>query len=92
MFNGWSAHDIIGSLNKKEVRAALLDFGLNPKCFRTWDSIEKLILTSSDTIKTTLHQSAIAKGNIEEQHRMEVLKCRLEARAMVRNVRRRLGK
>lgn len=90
-FNGWSAHDIIGSLTRTEVRLALLDHGIRPNCFRTWDAIEAMIMTSSDEVKSVLYQSAIAKSNIEEQHRLTTLKRQREARAVARNVRRRLG-
>lgn len=91
MFEGWSAHDIIGPLNKTEVRATLLGCEIPPTCFRTWDSIENMIMTSSEAVKMILHQSAIVKQKVEEQHRIEVLKRQREARATVRNVRRRLG-
>lgn len=92
MFEGWSAHNIIGTLNKAEVEAALLDFKKPASSFRTWDSIEAMIMSSSDDVKTILYQSAIAKKDVEKQHEANVLKRRREARAMVRNVRRRLGK
>lgn len=39
-FNNWSAHDIVGPINKREVCAALLDYEINKFCFRTWDTIE----------------------------------------------------
>jgi hypothetical protein len=33
LFDGWSAYDIVGPLNKKEVRAALLDYEIEKSCF-----------------------------------------------------------
>ena len=90
-FNGWSAYDIVGSLNKKEVRAILLDYDIERSCFRTWDTIEEMILASSDEVKSVVYESALAKGRIEEEHRIEVLKRKREEKKMARNVRRRLG-
>ena len=90
-YEGWSSHDIIGTLNRAEVKAALLDQKLLTLDFRTWNSIDKMIQSSSDMVKTILHESAMAKKDVEDQHRASVLKRRREARAMVRNVRRRLG-
>ena len=69
IFDGWSAHDIVGCLNKREVRAALLDYDIDRSCFRTWDSIEEMILKSSDEVKEVLYQSAVTKGNVEDEHR-----------------------
>jgi hypothetical protein len=88
LFTGWSAHDIVGSLNKSEVRRALLDYDLEKGCFRTWDSIERMLLFASDEIKGAIHRSAIVKGKIEEEHRNAVLKRDREYKKMVRNVRR----
>lgn len=90
-FDGWSAHEIVGSLNKKEVRAALLDYGIERSCFRTWDTIEEMILSSTDEVKEVLYRSGVAKGNVEEEHRNVMRKRRREALEMSRNVRRRLG-
>ena len=90
-FNGWSAYDIVGSLNKKEVRAILLDYDIERSCFRTWDTIEEMILASSDEVKSVVYESALAKGRIEEEHRIEVLKRKREEKKMARNVCRRLG-
>ena len=90
-FAGWSAYDIVGPLNKREVRGALLDFDIEKKWFRSWDSIEDMILNASDDVKNALYQSAMVKKKVEERHRMDVLKRRLDYQTMVRNVRRRLG-
>lgn len=90
-FDGWTAHDIIGTLNKREVETALLDQKVPPSSFRSWNSVERMILSSSDQVKTILYESAIAKKDVEDQHQAMVSKRRREARAMVRNVRRRLG-
>ena len=65
-FEGWTAYDIIGFLNKAEVRLALLDFDLEKSCFRSWNSIENMILNTSDDVKDALYQSALAKKKIEE--------------------------
>ena len=91
-FHGWSAHEIVGSLNKKEVRVALLDYEIDRSCFRTWDSIERMILESSDDVKETLYRCGLAKGKVEEEHRMMIRKRRREELQMSRNVRRRSGK
>lgn len=90
-FHGLSAHDIIGPLNKREVRTALLDYEIEKSCFRTWDSVERMILRSSDEVKEVLFQCGEAKRVVEEEHHMSGLKRRREARVMSRNVRRRLG-
>ena len=90
-FNGFSAYDIVGSLNKREVRALLLDYDIERGCFRTWDTIEEMILASSDEVKNVVYQSALAKRKVEEQHRMENLKRKREEELTARNVRRRLG-
>lgn len=90
-FNGWSAYDIVGSLNRKEVRAALLDFNIERGCFRTWDTIEDMILASSDEVKSVVYESALAKKKVEEQHRTEILKRKREEEFTARSVRRRLG-
>jgi hypothetical protein len=50
-FDNWSAHDIIGPLNKREVCAALLDFEIERKYFRTWDTIEEMVVNSTDEVK-----------------------------------------
>jgi hypothetical protein len=90
-FYGWSAYDIVGLLTKKEIRSALLDFQIEKSCFRTWDSIEDMILTSSDEVKAVVYESAMAKKKIDEQHRIAVLKRKLEDQTIARIVRRRLG-
>ena len=90
-FDGWSAHDIIGPLNKKEVRTALLDYEIEKSSFRSWDSVERMILRSSDEVKEVLFQCGQAKKRVEDEHRICGLKRRREARMMSRNVRRRLG-
>ena len=90
-FDGWSAVDIVGSLNKREVRALLLDFGIEKSCFRSWDAIEEMILGASDEVKDVVYQSAKTKENIEERHRLEMRKRRLETQVMMRNIRRRIG-
>ena len=91
IFNGWSAHEIVGPLNKAEVRKALLDYDVEKSSFRTWDSIEKMVLGSSDEIKEALYQSGMTKKKIEDEHRIETLKRRQEAQRIERNVRRRIG-
>ena len=91
LFDGRSAVDIVGSLNKKEVRALLLEHGIEKSCFRSWDAIEDMILGASDEVKNIVFQGAKAKGDIEEQHRHEVRKRHVEAQALMRNVRRRIG-
>ena len=90
--NGWTAHDIVGPLNKKEVRAALLDYEIERSSFRTWDSIEEMVLTSSDEVKNVLYESGLAKKKVEEEAEKVARKRRAEARAMSRNVRRRIGR
>ena len=89
-FTGWSAHDIVGPLNKSEVRGCLLDFNLEKACFRTWDSIEQMIWTVSDDVKNVIYRCAMAKRNVKQQHRVSVLKRKREYQKMTRNVRRRL--
>ena len=91
IFNGWSAYDIVGSLNKKEIRALLLDYDIERGSFRTWDAIEDMILASSDEVKNVVYQSALAKRKVEEQHWIEILKRKREEELQARNVRRRLG-
>ena len=90
-FQGWSAYDIVGPLNKAEIRAALLDFQIERSCFRTWDSIEDMILSSSDEVKRVVYESAVTKKNVEDQHRLAVCKRHLENQTMERNTRHRLG-
>lgn len=90
-FEGWSAYDIVGPLNKREVGAALLDYQIERVCFRTWDSIEDMLLSSSDEIKNAVYQSAVVKRKVEEEHRLAVRKRHREVENMNRNVRRRLG-
>ena len=90
-FHGWSAYDIVGPLNKAEIRAALLDYQIERSCFRTWDSIEDMILKSSDEVKRVVYESAITKKNVEEQHRIASCKRHREVQNMQRNTRRRLG-
>lgn len=60
-FNGWSVYDIVGPLNKNEVRAALLDYEIGRGCFRTWDSIEDMLSSSSDEVKNAVYQTALVK-------------------------------
>jgi hypothetical protein len=90
-FEGWSAHDIVGSLNKAEVRSALLDFDLEKSCFRSWNSIEHMILNTSDDVKNAIYQSALAKEKVEEHHRRAMLKRKREYEMIVRNMRRRMS-
>ena len=90
-FQGWSAHEIVGPLNRSEVRAALLDHGIQRNCFRTWNTIERMVLESSDEIKTILYQCGLTKAKLEEQHRLMVAKRHREDLMMTRNIRRRLG-
>lgn len=90
-FENWSAYDIAGPLNKAEIRSALLDFEIERKCFRTWRSIEEMILSSSDMVKRVVYESSLAKRKIEEEHRQRVVKRKREHQALARNVRRRLG-
>ena len=86
-FHGWSAYDIVGPLNKAEIRAALLDYQIERSCFRTWDSIEDMILSSSDEIKRIVYESAVTKKNVEEQQRLTSRKRHREIRNMERNTR-----
>lgn len=90
-FDGWSAHDIVGPLNRSEVRGALLDHGIQRNCFRTWNTIERMVLESSDEIKNILYQCGLTKARVEEQHRLVVAKRRREDLLIARNVRRRIG-
>lgn len=90
-FYGWSAHDIVGPLTKGEIRSALLEFEIEKSSFRTWDSIEDMILRSSDEVKVVLYESGMAKKKIDEQHRIAVIKRKREEETITRNVRRRLG-
>lgn len=90
-FEGWRACDIVGSLNKSEVRSVLLDFDLEKSCFRSWDSIENMISNSSDEVKDVLYRSALAKKKVEEQHRAATLKRKREYKELLRNTRRRMG-
>ena len=64
-FDGWTAYDIIGPLNKREVRAVLLDFEIQKSNFRDWDSVERMILGSSDEVKNVLFRCGEAKRNVE---------------------------
>ena len=64
-FDDRSAVDIVGSLNKKEVRALLLDYGIEKACFQSWDAIEEMIFGASDEVKNVVFQGAKAKGDIE---------------------------
>jgi hypothetical protein len=89
-YDGWTAHDIIGPLNKREVRAALLDFEIQKSNFRNWDSVERMVLGSSDDVKNVLFRCGEAKRKVEDEHRICMLKRRRESRMMSRNVRRRL--
>jgi hypothetical protein len=90
-FKDWTAYDIVGPLNKREVRAALLDFKLEKGCFRTWDTIEMMLGTCSDEVKTVIYDSAMSKKAAEESHRIDVLKRRRETKTFECNVRRRIG-
>ena len=90
MFNGWSAYDIVGTL-KSEVLAALLDYSIERSCFRTWDSIEDMLMNSSDDVKSAVYRSQMAKAKVEEEHRISTMKRHREAQEMSRKVRRRLG-
>lgn len=90
-FAGWSAHQIIGTLNRNEVRAALLEFKMEKSSFRTWDTIEKMILESSDDVKRVLYECGVTKANVERQHQISGLKQHREAMAMARNIRRHIG-
>jgi hypothetical protein len=90
-FENWSAYDIVGPLNRAEVRAVLLDYGFERKHFRSWNSIETLILSSSDEVKNVVFECAEAKRKVEEDHRRVVLKRRLDDQTFRRNVRQRIG-
>lgn len=50
-----------------------------------------MILTSSDDVKRVVYEIAMAKKNVEEQHRLAVRKHHLETQNMERNTCRRLG-
>ena len=91
MFEGWSAYDIVGPLNKREVRAALLDFRIERVAFRTWDSIETMLLSSSDEVKDAVYRCSLVKRKVEEEHRQAGIKHKREEDVRSRNVRRRLG-
>lgn len=90
-FEGWTASDIVGPLNKKEVRAALLDYEIEKSSFRSWDTVEEMIMRSSDEVKDVLYRSSMAKRKVEEQRRIDDLKRKREDLTMRRNVRRRIG-
>ena len=74
MFNSWSAYDIVSTLKKSEVRAALLDYSIEQSCFRTWDSIKDMLMNSSDDVKSAVYQSQMAKANVEEEHCISTMK------------------
>ena len=67
-FAGWSAHDIIGLLNLKEVHAVLVELEVGRVSLWTWDDIRETILNSDDDVKAALFECSIAKWNMEEQH------------------------
>jgi hypothetical protein len=90
-FSGWSAHEIVGPLKKQEMRVSLLDYGIEKAKFRTWDTIERMVLESSDEIKMVLYQNGEAKRKVEEDHRACVGKRHRETQTMRINVRRRLS-
>ena len=90
-FDGRSAYNIVGCLSKREVQSVLLDYPIEKRWFRSWDTIEEMILTSSDEVKNVVYRSAITKKKIEDEHRKEVEKRRVESRKMSRNVRRHIG-
>ena len=50
-----------------------------------------MILTSSDDVKRVVYEIAMAKKNVEEQHRLAVCKHHLETQNMERNTCCRLG-
>ena len=91
MFEGWLAYDIVGPLNKREVQAALLDFPIERGAFRTWDSIETMIMSSSDEVKDVVYRCSLVKRKVEEEHRQAVIKRKREEDVRSRNIRRRLG-
>ena len=91
-FENWSAYNIVGPLNRAEIRSALLDFEIEKKCFQTWSSIKEMILLSSDAVKRVVYDCSLVKRKIEEQHRQEIVKHKREDQALARNVRCRLGK
>ena len=76
-FSGWSAHEIIGPLNKSEVRAALLEYTIEKSHFRTWNSIESFVLSSCDEIKNVLYEAGMAKAKVEEDHRNVLLEIKI---------------
>jgi hypothetical protein len=53
-FARWSAHNIVGPLKKSEVRTSLLEYGIEKAEFQMWDTIECMVLESSDEIKMVL--------------------------------------
>ena len=91
IYQGWTAYDIVGSLKKSEVRAALLDYSIERSCFRTWDSIKDMILNSSDEVKSVVRRCADAKADIEEEHQIATRKRHREEKKLSRNVRQRLS-
>jgi hypothetical protein len=72
-------------------RRVLLEYPIERSCFRTWDTIEEMILKSSDEIKDVVYRSGVAKAKIEEEHHNMVLKRKRENQVMRRNVWRRIG-
>ena len=90
-FEGWTAYDIVGCLSKREVQSVLLDYPIEKRWFRSWDTIEEMILMSADNVKNVVYQSAIAKKKIEDEHRKEVERRRIESQRLARNVRRYIG-
>lgn len=90
-FAGWTAHQIVGPLNKKEVDAALVEFKIERSSFRTWNTIEQMIMSRGDNVKGTLYKCGVAKANVEKQQELIGIKRRQEAKAMARNVHRHLS-
>ena len=90
-FDGWTAYDIVGCLSKREVQSVLLDYSIEKRWFRSWDTIEEMILRSPDDVKNVVYQSAIAKKKIEDEHRRELERRRIESQRLARNVRRHIG-
>jgi hypothetical protein len=90
-FDGWSAYDIVGPLSKAEIRAILLDYGIERKWFRSWNSIEEMLLGSSDEVKRVVYRSAVTKRNVEDAAHYEMKKRKREARKEDRSVHRCIG-
>ena len=55
---------IVGLLNKVK---ALLDSLIERACFQKWDSIETMLLLSSNVVKDAVYKALVTKRKVEEQ-------------------------